>query len=105
MENIKHQRDGNNGSFIYYLEGRKLAEMVYVISSEKLMVIDHTEVDESLKGQGIGKKLLATLVEYVRAHEIKVIPMCPFAQATFQKTTEWQDMLANFNTKQPKSGL
>ncbi len=58
------------------------------------MIIEHTEVDDSLKGQVSGKKLLEELVNYVRANQIKVIPICPFANATLKRTKEWQDVLA-----------
>ena len=75
-------------------EGAKcFAEMVYVMAGPKKMIIEHTEVDESLKGQGIGAKLLESLVDYVRKEEIKVIPLCPFAKATFKKRSDLQDVL------------
>ena len=57
------------------------------------MIIEHTEVDESLKGQNVGKKLLESLVHYVREHKIKVVPYCPFAKAMLERTKEWQDIL------------
>lgn len=94
MGEIKHAQDEKGGSFYYEAEGKQLAAMVYVMAGAQKMIIEHTEVDDSLKGQGIGKKLQAELVNYVRAHDIKVIPLCPFANATFQKTKEWQDVLA-----------
>ena len=49
------------------------------------MIIEHTEVDESLKGKGVGVKLLEALVNFVRKENSKVIPPCPFAKATFKK--------------------
>jgi predicted GNAT family acetyltransferase len=94
MENIKHRHTEKGGSFYYEQDGKQLAEMVYVMAGEKQMIIEHTEVDDSLRGQGIGKKLQAALVDYVRANGIKVIPLCPFAKATFQKMKEWEDVLA-----------
>lgn len=94
IDQITHVADGKKGSFFYELNGTRMAEMAYVMAGEDKMIIDHTEVDEALKGQGIGKKLQAELVDYVRAHHIKVIPLCPFAKATFQKTPEWQDVLS-----------
>ncbi|MCW5906764.1 MAG: N-acetyltransferase [Chitinophagales bacterium] len=94
MSNIHHTKTGNRGSFYYEADGTKLAEMTYTMAGESKMIIDHTEVDDSLKGQGVGKKLLAALVEYVRASNIKVVPLCPFAKATLQKTAEWHDVLA-----------
>lgn len=99
---IKHRKTEKGGSFYYEVNGQQQAEMVYINSGEKLIIIDHTDVDASLQGQGIGKMLLGKLVEYVREKEIKVIPLCPFAKATFEKTPEWQDVLSNLHVKLKK---
>lgn len=93
MGTIQHQHQGGKGSFYYEADGKKLAEMVYTMEGEHKMVIEHTEVDDSLRGQGIGKKLQEALVQYLRAHHIKVLPLCPFAKATFDKMQDWQDVL------------
>lgn len=93
MGEIRHLQDGKRGAFVYFVDRQMLAEMEYVMYAAKRMVIEHTEVDESLKGQSIGKKLLESLVHYVRDHDIKVIPYCPFAKAMLEKTKEWQDIL------------
>lgn len=91
---IKHQHSEKGGKFYYEQDGKQFAEMVYVMAGRHKMIIEHTEVDPSLEGKGIGKKLLETLVNYVRKEEIKVIPLCPFANATFKRVKEWQDVLA-----------
>ena len=93
MPEIKHLTFGTKGAFTYEPNGTRMAEMAYTMAGEKKMIIEHTEVDESLKGQGIGKQLLAALVDYVREKDIKVIPLCPFANATFRRVKEWQDVL------------
>ena len=93
MRTIQHEHEGGKGSFYYEVEGKKLAEMVYTMAGEHKMIIEHTDVDDSLRGQGVGKKLLEVLVNYVRANNIKVLPLCPFAKATFAKVAEWQDVL------------
>ncbi|MBI3717797.1 MAG: N-acetyltransferase [Sphingobacteriales bacterium] len=74
-------------------DGAILAEMVYTMPSDNKMIIKHTEVDDSLSGKGVGKQLLKTVVEYAGTNHIKIIPLCPFAKATFDKTKEWQDVL------------
>lgn len=91
---IKHIKEGNVGAFIYEENGKRSAEMVYTMEPGANMIIQHTEVDESLEGQGIGKKLQAALVDYVRSHNIKVEALCPFANAMFKKVKEWQNVLA-----------
>jgi len=91
---IQHQSDGRRGSFFLAEGDKRIAEMVYVMAGPKKMIIEHTEVDESLKGQGVGAKLLEALVDFVRKEEIKVIPLCPFANATFKKRADLQDVLS-----------
>jgi uncharacterized protein len=93
MKEIKHIQSSKGGSFIYENNNQKLAEMVYVFAGNNKLIIEHTEVDDNLKGQGIGKKLLAELVNFVRENNIKVIPLCPFTKATFEKTGIWKDVL------------
>lgn len=90
---VKHQSDGRKGSFYMDQDGVKLAEMVYVMAGSEKMIIEHTEVAESLKGQGIGMQLLEALVEEVRVTHIRVLPLCPFAKASFQKRPDLQDVL------------
>ena len=90
---IQHEFDGKRGSFYLKESNTRLAEMVYVMAGPKKMIIEHTEVNESLKGQGIGMNLLQELVEHVRKEGIKVIPLCPFAKAMFQKKEVLRDVL------------
>lgn len=93
--NIQHEHDPKGGAFYYETGGRRLAGMVYVMAGSDKLIIEHTEVDESLKGQGVGKALLEELVAYVRENTIRVIPLCPFANATFKRNPQWQDVLVN----------
>ena len=93
MSEIKHTTDGLNGSFDYVVEGQNLAGMFYRMTGDLQITIDHTEVDESLKGRGIGRDLLESLVEYARTENLKVIPMCSFARVTFERVEEWRDVL------------
>ena len=56
---IEHRVSGAKGAFYIAGEGgAPLAEMTYSRTNDTLIVIDHTEVDPSLKGQGVGRRLL-----------------------------------------------
>ncbi|OOG77197.1 GNAT family N-acetyltransferase [Algoriphagus sp. A40] len=90
---IQHQSDGRRGSFFVAEGEKRIAEMVYVMAGPKKMIIEHTEVNEILKGKKVGEKLLEALVDFVRKEGIKVIPLCPFANATFKKRQDLQDVL------------
>lgn len=90
---IQISTSGSKGAAFYESDGIRLAEMTFSIASESLIIIDHTEVGESLKGQGVGKKLLIAIVEKARKENIKIIPLCPFAKSIFLKNKELQDVL------------
>jgi hypothetical protein len=90
---IKHEFDGKRGSFFFEEDQMRFAEMVYVMAEPEKMIIEHTEVKESLRGQGIGQKLLEHLVDYVRKEGIKVKPLCTFVKAQFRKREDFQDVL------------
>ena len=90
---IQHKQHGNKGSFIVAREETILAEMVYTMPSADKMIIEHTEVNDELRGQKVGYQLLDTAVEYARAHNIKIIPLCPFASSVFKKKPELADVL------------
>jgi uncharacterized protein len=92
---IQNKKIGNKGLFYAELNGEKLAEMVYTMPSPDKMIIEHTEVDEKLKGKNVGGQLLHTAVEYARTHNIKIIPLCPFANAMFKRKPEYADVLLN----------
>ena len=74
---IEQQFDGSKGSFYIEQDGKRIAEMTYVMSASTLMIIDHTEVSPTLKGQGIGAKLVGAGVEHAREKHYKVVPLCP----------------------------
>jgi len=90
---IQQQDDGKKGSFYIEENGKRLAEMIYTWAGEKVFIVEHTEVDESLEGKGIGKQLVHQMVDFARSKNLKVIPLCPFTKAVLDKTPEWQDVV------------
>ena len=68
--------------------------MTYSRSNASLISIDHTGVDPSLGGQGVARSLLNALVQWARATGTKVIPICTYAKAQFDKDTSIRDVLA-----------
>ena len=85
---IKHTDNGTKGSFYIEIGSVRKAEMTYSHAGAEKVIIDHTEVDDSLQGEGIGYKLVEAAVNYLRENNLKVIPLCPFAAAVFRKKGE-----------------
>ncbi|MEO7393693.1 MAG: GNAT family N-acetyltransferase [Chitinophagaceae bacterium] len=90
---IQHKKDNIKGMFFVETDGNRLAEMVYTMGADNKMIIEHTEVNDDLRGKGIGNQLVHAAVNYARTHYIKIIPLCKFACAVFKKKPEYADVL------------
>lgn len=90
---IRHKHIGSKGVFFVEDDDMVQAELVYTMPSADKMIIEHTEVGESLKGQNVGFQLVQAAVEYARAHNIRIIPLCPFAHSVFERKPDFSDVL------------
>ena len=90
---IQHKFTGSKGAFFIEEDENVLAELVYALSDDK-MIVEHTEVDPELQGKNIGYELVHKAVEYARTHGYKILPVCRFAKAVFDKKPDFSDVLA-----------
>ena len=73
--------------------GEELGEMTFVKSNDEFYIIDHTGVSDAARGRGVGQVMVKAFVEYAREHGKKILPLCPFAKAQFEKNPSYQDVL------------
>ena len=66
----------------------RAAMMYHTYDDGTTLNIDHTEVDDSLRGQGVGMKLLEALIAHAKSEGLKVSATCPFAVAMLDKHPE-----------------
>jgi predicted GNAT family acetyltransferase len=90
---IQHKQVGGKGIFFVGQDGAIAAELIYNTPSPGKMVIEHTEVDASLGGKGVGRDLVETAVAYARTHGLRIVVLCPFAKKLFDRTPAWRDIL------------
>lgn len=90
---ITREDTATGGRYVARIPGKPEAEMTFSKAGEKILIIDHTGVPEALGGMGVGKALVEYMVHDVRARGLKIIPLCPFTNATLRKHPEWQDVL------------
>lgn len=90
---IEHQEAKSTGAFFVQQNGERMAEMTYSRTNATLIIVDHTHVDERLKGQGVGRQLLDALVAWARETKTRVVALCPFAKAQFDKDPSIRDVL------------
>ena len=90
---VGHEESGHRGAFVLERDGRRLAELSYTVAGSRV-ILDHTQVDDALRGTGAGKQLVRAAVEWARAENRKLMPLCPYARSVFEKTPEYRDVLA-----------
>lgn len=90
---VNHKEIGEKGFFYIEEGGKTLAKMTYVWTGKDRIIIDHTEVNDVLRGKGAGKMMVAKAVDFAREKGIKIVPLCPFARSVFNKVKEFQDVL------------
>jgi predicted GNAT family acetyltransferase len=73
--------------------GGVTAFMTYRLGNGTI-TLQHTETPPQARGQGIASRLVAGVLDIVRARGLKVIPRCPFVSAYIAKHPEFGDLLA-----------
>lgn len=91
METIKK---GHNRFYIGADPEQAIAVITYKPAENNRIIIEHTFVHESLKGQGIGQKLVDAVVGLARAENLKIIPHCSFAKKMLARCETCADVLA-----------
>lgn len=81
------------GAFFLERDGKRVAELTYSRMNDAMVIIDHTEVDPALGGQGVARQLLDAAVEWARETGTKFKVVCPFARAQFARDPSIRDVL------------
>jgi len=91
---ILNEEEETKGRLVALDGDKEMGEMTYSVANEgQLWIVDHTGVNEGYEGTGVGKALFNELLVVLRASGKKVMPLCPFARAMFQKNKDNWDVL------------
>lgn len=94
-------RDGSTIEIKFSLENKRAFALINneeigestFSPSDKLWIIDHTDVNRDFKGQNIGEKLINAIVSQARGLNIKILALCPFAKHLMTKDDSYKDVL------------
>lgn len=75
-------------------EGKVLAEVTFPQTEPGIVEIDHTFVDESLRGQGVAGELMTRATSAIAASGFLARPTCSYAIAWFERHPERAYLLA-----------
>lgn len=88
---VTHERSDHRGAFVIFSNGNRVAELTYTVAGTHI-ILDHTHVDDSLRGTGVGARLVKAAVDWARAEHHRLLPLCPYAKSVFDKTPEYADV-------------
>jgi predicted GNAT family acetyltransferase len=81
----------NGGAFVIKRDHERVAELTYK-KDDATINIDHTEVDKSLRGQGVGEDLVEAAVKFARENDLKITATCPYASKILSRSNEYSDV-------------
>ena len=59
------------------LDGRVIGRIDYRVRPERVALV-HTEIEPSLRGRGLGTRLVEGALRDLRERGVRVVPLCPF---------------------------
>lgn len=90
----------NGGALVLTMADRTgKGVMTFSKAGDAIRIVDHTEVDETLRGTGAGQALAKRMVQEALADGVSLIPLCPFFLAVSKKHPEWHDTVRMPKTK------
>jgi predicted GNAT family acetyltransferase len=72
--------------------GNELGHMRYRRDGN-VIVIEHTEVDTSLRGHEGGRRFFDAMVQWARKCHVRIRSECPFTTSMFRRTPSARDVL------------
>lgn len=88
---MKHE----DGRFYFEDNDKMIGEITYSNVKDGVVSIDHTYVDDNYRGQGLAGKLLNAMLDFSDLKGLKVVPVCEYAKAAFEKKPEIRFLLAD----------
>jgi len=92
---VRHERNKTSGRYIIDLGNGLSAKMTYSRLSVCKIAIDHTYVPQDFRGQGIAMKMMEFAISQARRNRDRIVPVCTYVQAQFERHEEWSDVLVD----------
>ena len=69
-------------------EGDEIPFIEFIQNNQNIIFLTHTEVPQSLEGNGLGSLIVSKTLEYIHNKGFKMAPLCPFVAAYLKKHPE-----------------
>ena len=93
MTDIRLEDGPRKGRYVIDMPNGEKSLLTFVRRGENHIVIDHTFVPPSYRGQGHAERLVERAIGDARAAGVKITPTCWYVAAEFRRHPEWADLL------------
>ena len=91
---IEKRVAGTSGRYVGRIDGVEgEAELLFTVRGPALISADHTEALESMRGTGAAMALVEHMIADARTNGFKIVPVCPYVLAQYQKHPQWSDVM------------
>jgi predicted GNAT family acetyltransferase len=81
-------------SFEMTVEGQR-AFIDYQVKDGKIFLV-HTEVPKALEGRGIAAAMVEKAFQYIEAHHLILVPLCPYVVHYLEQHSEWAYLTGDY---------
>lgn len=75
------------------VDGKAVGFSAYHLLEDGVLALPHVEVDPAFEGQGVASALMRESLDDVRQRGLKIVPICPFAQAFVERNPDYRDLV------------
>ncbi len=88
-------REEGNGAreFVLHVDGERLGSLDFARPEAGVLQIDYVEVAPELRGSGLGRQLVEAAVDWARAENMKIVPICGYARTVITRDPEMKKLL------------
>lgn len=78
----------------FELESEGLIAFAHYELNQNILTIDHVFAPPELRNGGLASKLMTEIAQKAQAENLKITPVCSYAEAWMRRHKEFQDLLA-----------
>lgn len=94
MAKIVHEDNGKQGRIVIYDNDVFAGKMTYTWSGKTEFIIDHTSVEQTFTGKGLGKQMVMEAVKFAREKSAKIVARCSYAKKVLESDDSYKDVRA-----------
>lgn len=90
---IQRQDSAQGGRYLVSrAEGDEVAELSWHNIGPRMIAADHTYTPPAMRGTGVAAAMVERLISDARAQGTKILPLCSYVRAQFDRHPDWADL-------------